>query len=281
MSDFHFNKFCDPADFADPAIQKLMRDELNLPHDFVTQQSRKNWEWAVGLRALKDYGYLQPNYRALGLGAGHEAVLFALTNHIQLVVATDIYGEGKFSGGEGTASMLRDPAKLCDFPYKKDRLLALKMDACNLGFGDNSFDILFSFSSIEHFGNAGRIRSCIQEAYRVLRPGGIFVVALDTIYREPSIKLPRPLRPGKAGEFFTSQDIQNLVLNAAPFKLRQPLNMAVDPKHETNIYDALRHRPAGTDIHPHIHLEFLGWYFSSFMMILFKDDTNQKDSVHH
>ena len=89
------------------------------------------------------------------MGAGDERILFWLANHVGEVVATDIYGEGDFAGREAGGSMLVDPAAHAPFPYREDRLSVLWMDARELAFPDASFDVVYSLSSLEHFGGPG------------------------------------------------------------------------------------------------------------------------------
>ena len=55
------------------------------------------------------------------------------------------------------------------------------MDATTLDFPSETFDIAFSFSSIEHFGgrnHEGALKS-MKEIERVLKPGGIAVIATE------------------------------------------------------------------------------------------------------
>ena len=51
--------------------------------------------------------------------------------------------------------MLTDPASHAPFPYREDRLEVVYADARELPFPDESFDVVFSLSSIEHFGGPG------------------------------------------------------------------------------------------------------------------------------
>ncbi len=48
-------------------------------------------------------------------------------------------------------------------------------DAANLPFDDNSFDKIYSFGVLHHTPD---IDKCIEEVYRVLKPGGTFIMSL-------------------------------------------------------------------------------------------------------
>ena len=74
-----------------------------------------------------------------------------------------------------------NPKKYSPYPYNENALTVMRMDATRLEFSDESFDIAFSFSSIEHFGgenHSGALRS-MREMERVLKPGGIAVIATE------------------------------------------------------------------------------------------------------
>jgi hypothetical protein len=104
---------------------------------------------------FEDAGLLHEDTRILSVGAGHETVLFWLANRVAKVVATDIYGEGTFSEGEADRTMLTDAASFSPYPYRESHLEVRHMDAKQLEFPDDSFDAVFTLSSIEHFGSWG------------------------------------------------------------------------------------------------------------------------------
>src|SRR5215212_228544 len=54
---------------------------------------RKDWEWALGIIAMKRFNKLNDKCTAIGIGAGREEVLFYLANHLKHVYATDIYDQ--------------------------------------------------------------------------------------------------------------------------------------------------------------------------------------------
>jgi SAM-dependent methyltransferase len=164
-------KLCDLRDFEESAVRERIDDIVPglEPHERL---HRKNWEFAMLTLFLEDSGLLVEDSRILSIGAGHELVLFWLANRVAQVVATDIYGEGGFSGGEADPTMISDPASFSPYPYRESHLEVRHMDARHLEFEDDSFDAVFSLSSIEHFGSWSDIRRSSRELGRVLRPGG-------------------------------------------------------------------------------------------------------------
>ena len=113
---------------------------------------RKAWEFAMGVMALEEGGVLHEDAFGLSVGAGHEPVLYYLTNRCRWLFATDLYGAGSFVRRESADAMLVDPDLFAPYPYRRRRLTVAYMDALDLRFEDASFDFVVSFGSIEHFG---------------------------------------------------------------------------------------------------------------------------------
>ncbi len=72
-------------------------------------------------------------------------------------------------------------------PWRPNALKILRQDGTNLrDFGDNSVDLVFCFSSIEHFEpvrkegtrHEGAMR-CMKECSRVLKPKGIMILSTE------------------------------------------------------------------------------------------------------
>jgi SAM-dependent methyltransferase len=179
-------KVCELEDFRDPKLRELIREifEPDLEHfgkDFPEgHEYRKYWEVAMTARAFGDLGTLREDARILGVGAGHEATIYWLTTKVGKVVATDLYeADDAWSDTDSSAEMLTDPGKFWDGEWNPDRLEVRDMNALELDFPDDSFDGVFSSSSIEHFGGFREIRQSIEEIYRVLRPGGVAALATE------------------------------------------------------------------------------------------------------
>ena len=96
------------------------------------------------------------------------------------VVATDMYeGRWQAEGAQRGRSSRRGSGQYAPFPYRTDRVSFMRMDGRALKFPDAEFDVVYSLSSIEHFGGLAGASAAMREMARVLKPGGILVVATE------------------------------------------------------------------------------------------------------
>ena len=112
------------------------------------------------------------------MGAGREPVVYYLTHKVREVIGIDLYA-GSFMGGEDEPDIPDHPAKYAPFICPPGTPDLRRMDALTLDFPDQSFDFVFSASSIEHFGKEKQIRQSIAEMYRVLKPGGVAAITTE------------------------------------------------------------------------------------------------------
>jgi len=220
-------KLCDLRDFDDPAVEDRI-DEIVPGLEPSERVHRKNWEYALLALFFEDAGLLGEETRILSVGAGHESVLFWLANRVAKVVATDIYGEGIFSGLEADRSMLSDPASFSPYPYRESHLEVRHMDAKQLEFEDGSFDAVFSLSSIEHFGSWADIRRSAAEMGRVLRPGGAAFIVTECFLGR-SMLAPRAVQESASKvawpiKIFTPVTLQSEIVEPSGLELLQPLD---------------------------------------------------------
>jgi SAM-dependent methyltransferase len=185
------------------------------PQGFI---HRKDWEWALGIVAMRRYGKLNKNSKAIGVGAGREEILFYLANNINHVYATDLYDARDWKNF-APSDFPENPKKYAPFPYNEDALTVLRMDGTKLEFPSENFDIAFSFSSIEHFGgknHSGALRS-LKEIERVLKRGGIAVIATEYIINNK-----------EHPEFFNERTIYSDLINKLEkLKLVEPLDLRI------------------------------------------------------
>jgi SAM-dependent methyltransferase len=204
--DVQLCELANPAKWDNPDWMALLRS-LGTVADHKLAMHRKSYEFTQLLFGLTRLGCLDDHATVLSVGAGHEAVLYWLANRVGRVVATDMY-EGRWqsqSGTEGDARVLRRPEDYAPFAYRRDRLSFLKMDGRRLAFRDASFDVVYSLSSIEHFGGTAGAASAIDEMSRVLRPDGVLVVATEYILSGPSYH--EAFLPHEVHTLFTRPDV--------------------------------------------------------------------------
>jgi SAM-dependent methyltransferase len=189
---------------------------------------RKDWEWALGIIAMQRFYKLNNNSMAIGIGVGREEVIFYLANNLGSVYATDIY-DGEQWGNFAPSDFPENPKKYAPFSYKEDALTVLRMDGTNIEFTSETFDIAFSFSSIEHFGgknHVGALQS-VKEMERVLKKGGIAVIATEYIINDKD-------HP----EFFNRKTIySDLIDKLKELKLVEPLDLRITTKTLDTVMD--------------------------------------------
>src|SRR4051795_1038567 len=224
-------KLCELSDFSDPELRELIRDVYvdDLEHfgaaDFPTGfEYRKYWEVAMTLRAFRSLGVLRDDARVLGVGAGREATIYWLTRHAGEVVATDLYRtEDNWSESDSSADMLTDPGRYWDHEWNPERLTVREMDARQLDFEDESFDAIFSASSIEHFGAFPDVRRSVEEMFRVLRPGGVLALATEFRLEGDHIGYPGLLR-------FDEPELRALLLDGLWWDPATPMDLRISPE---------------------------------------------------
>jgi len=185
----HDTQLCElanPAKWDNPEWLSLLRSIGTVSPDKMSMH-RKAYELTQTLFGLGRLGWLRDDARIVSVGAGHEPILYWLANCVGYVVATDMYEtEWKEArAGEGDDDVARRPEEFAPFPYRKERLVFSKMNGRRLGLRSQSFDIAYSLSSIEHFGGFEGARDAVDEMARVVKPGGLVVVATEYLLGGP------------------------------------------------------------------------------------------------
>jgi SAM-dependent methyltransferase len=261
------NRLCYVEDWKNPEIRETLVELQKLnPQGFI---HRKDWEWAIGLIAMKRFDKLNKSSTAIGVGSGTEPIPFYLANRISRVYATDLYEDDESWKKAAPIEFLRDPKKYAPFPYREEALTVLRMDGSKLDFPDDSFDIAFSFSSIEHFGgknHSGALKS-VREIERVLKPGGIAVISTECI-----------LNDKEHPEFFNKRTIHSDLINKLDkLKLVEPLDLrittstldtVIDYNSEAKVWDTLDREYKRT--HPHIVIKYYNILLTSVMLVFRK-----------
>jgi SAM-dependent methyltransferase len=242
-------KLCDLSDFDDPDVRQRIRSIVP-GNDEQAELRRKFWEYAMLTLFLEDVGKLAEPGR---------------------VVATDIYGEGTFV--EANDAMLTDPASYAPYPYREERLDVRHMDGRQLDFEDASFDVVFSLSSIEHFGSTRDVQQAAREIGRVVRPGG-FAFIVTECFLSRHITNSRVLQTAvrlatrgracekatlrrRALDVFTPRELESLIVRPSGLELVQPLDRTLTPDTWDNVIvwsGPGQYEPATGEPWPHIIL---------------------------
>ena len=225
---------------------------------------RKGWEWTNCAYGLSHLGAIKKDARALGVGAGREPIIFWLAENIKEVIATDLYGNDKWTlndGAEAPGDIIQDADKYCPRPFQKDRVRFEVADGTQLPYENLSFDFCWSLSSIEHFGGAEAAAEAIREMGRVTKHGGIICVASEYRIDDSSQRHP---------ESFTREQIEDVLIPADPnLKLVNGMSWKLPPKEYLD-------NPINTlteDVHRrkrHVILRDMNVHWTSFMLFFRK-----------
>jgi len=221
------NRMCSLEDWNNDEIRRILSELQMLTHPIIIH--RKQWECAMGILAMKRFNKLNEHSLVLGVAVGTESIPFYLANKVKHVYATDLYGELDKWDKSAPSTFLNNPKKYAPFPYREDALTVLKMDGTKLEFPSETFDIAFSFSSIEHFGgeNHGGALKSLKEIERVLKKDGIAVIATEYIINDK-----------EHPEFFNRKTIySDLIDKLDSLKLVEPLDLRITTKTLDTVMD--------------------------------------------
>lgn len=247
-------ELANPAKWDNDEWLELLRS-LGLSDDKLAMH-RKPYEFTQLLFGCRQLGMLRDDASFLSVGAGHEHVLYWLANHVHRVVATDMY-EGIWQderAREGDPAVLDNPDQYAPFPYRRDRLEFMRMDGRALTFPDQTFDVTYSLSSIEHFGGLDGAAQTIREMARVLKPGGVLAIATEYVIAGPPHE-----------ETFQPSEIATL-LQQSGLELVEPIDDQVYRRYEAEPVD-LKRDPYQS---PHMTVKLDDTIFTSVMAFLRK-----------
>ncbi len=235
----HVSKVCDAADWFDPEVQRIIREELQEPAKF----HRKQWEFAMIFHALQQYGYLTPDKTGISFGGGTERVLYAIARHVRELVVTDLYD----SDTSWDCARTADPDAFVKahkpFPVDDAKFRALRMDMRYPDFAENSFHFAYSSCALEHIGAYDDFLQHLNQVHRVLKPGGIYAFTTEFHFGEETLQDPNNF-------VFSAQYLQQLIDECRLTPLELP-KIQITP-HEIN--RPLPGNIAHLNFHPGSHL---------------------------
>ncbi len=254
-------------DFLNPSLRAAMTDVYDSDAVPPGAEDRKMREVGMAVRALDAFGALRPDAEILGMGAGREATCFHLTNVVRRVFATDLYLNPGVWELTASRDMLGDPSPYWGRTWNPRRLVVQHMDATELLCEDGSFDGIFSSSSIEHFGSGQAIRRSAAEMCRVLKPGGVCTLTTELRLQGDGDGFP-------GTRLFTSEALQELLVDDLPWELVEPIDATVSPATRRVVVDFVQAlddvtqgRPRWST-YPHLLLADSGYVWTSVHLAL-------------
>jgi SAM-dependent methyltransferase len=248
-------ELANPAKWDNPEWMAML-EELQLPAAPKMAMHRKAYEFTQAIWGLQRLDALTPDAVVLSVGAGHESLVYWLANRVAHVVATDLYpGEWLASrSAEGDVRVITHPEEFAPFPYRRERLRFLQMDGRYLAFKSGTFDVAYSLSSVEHFGGWEGARRAVEEMARVVRKGGLIVLATEWCLSGPPHE-----------EVFQPDEFRRLI-DLPDCTLVEPLDDRVWCRYPQRPVD-LQRNPYET---PHMLVQLEGTVFTSVMVFLRK-----------
>ena len=146
------------------------------------------------------------------------------------------------------------------------------MDALQLEFEDESFDGVFSSSSIEHFGDFHDVRRGVEEIFRVLRPGGVAALSTEFRLEGPAMGWPGVL-------MFDEPELRSLLLDGLWWDPATPIDTRISTRAMEAVasyQEALADIDAGLQgwsHYPHVVLRDRQFLWTSVHVALIKSPT--------
>lgn len=273
------NKPCEIEDFTYPDLLRIMRHAFSQDVKLHGAswprgiEQRKFWEVAMAILAMERHTVLKGDALVLGVGAGTEVTTFYLTNFVRWVFATDLYADAPGERADTTpVTMLTNPEALSPITFRPKRLIVQHMDGRCLRYENETFDAIYSSSSIEHFGDWADVAASAREMGRVLKPGGL--MTLSTEYRIAG--------EGKGFAdtlMFNQEELFSLIVapsglvpvDTPQFSISEKTLSRIVPMAE--IIESCQRNRRGEQIqltYPHIVLEHQGYTWTSYHLALVK-----------
>lgn len=123
-----------------------------------------------------------PIRNALDVGGGGGIHSSLLAPHVERIYCTDFWDQNARYGGE-FVKLLNEKMERNGYPSPAEKLEFHAVDAMNMPYRDNHFDLVVSFNAFEHIPNPAR---ALDEMIRVTKPGGLIYVTFDPIWTADS-----------------------------------------------------------------------------------------------
>lgn len=144
------------------------------------QLSKPNGFWGLILGRLmnkNNHPMYVDAYRLLTFEKGDQVLEIGFGNGVFINEIVDLLGPGTYSGIDISDTMIKAAKSRNKRLINNGKVKLVKADIRQIPFADHIFDKAFTVNTIYFWKNPEQV---MQEIKRVLKPGGIFVVALGT-----------------------------------------------------------------------------------------------------
>lgn len=165
------SQLCTMSQFSEPNYLRICAEIRQDP-----LFHRKQWEYIYILRALEQYGMLQPGRKGVGFGCGKEPLAAVMAQRGAAVICTDIEPLEKGDAYWGSTNV-RDYfyEGICPWEqFEKNvgfRFVDMNAIPDDLGL----YDFAWSSCALEHLGSLKHGMDFVLSANKCLKPGGIAV----------------------------------------------------------------------------------------------------------
>lgn len=259
----HIDDFSD-EDFENIFNKYNLSEISTFPNAKPSILNRKTWEIGMALISFEKLGIMNKDYDVLGIGAAKEETISILSNLVKRVFATDIYLEPGTWEDWYEKDLLVDARKYMGKNYNHKRVVWQHVDGRDLPYEDNSMDAVFSCSSLEHFGDESDIRKAIEEACRVLKPGGVAAISSE-------FKISGEGYGFHNVQLFDKERLERVWMKDIPWKLQGDLDLRLDDTEYIDFERSIHDEEYKKIAHPHIKLDNHTYRWTSVHMTFIKD----------
>ena len=263
------SKVANVNDFNSSEFQSILNDYnfagiKTFPQADPSVLNRKSWEIIMAMYSFKKLGIINDSSEILGVGVAKEETISMLSKDVKRVFATDIYLDGGSWQHWYEKELLVDARQYMSGDYNHRRVVWQHVDGRDMPYEDNSFDGVFSCSSLEHFGNELDIRKAIEEVYRVLKPGG--VAAISTEY-----KIEGDGEGFANVQLFDRNRLDRVWLDGINWTCVDYLDEELDDTKFIDFEKSIHDREYQKNAHPHIKLDNGTYKWTSVHLTLVKE----------
>jgi len=259
-------KICDSADWFDLELQEIIVKNLRMQ----PRLHRKQWEFAIIFRALKEAGVFNENSEGIAFGAGQEVLIYSVMEQVKKLTATDLYQADAAWCGTKTDNPKQYILEKAPFAVQEHKLEAHYMDMRKISYPENTFDFAYSSCAFEHISdNDEGFIEHLKEVNRALKEGGVYAMTTEFVYANKTI-------PIEGNYFFELNHLLDLVrasgLHTAPVFDAKLMNIS------TNLPTIVPSHfcfEVGSSFVPHVTCVSDGINFTSCLLILYKDSSKE------